>query len=147
MRIRGTRGTFTGVEGMTPWGWTLVEGVTKSSTSLPAQHLAAQQTYNHLDMSVGEALRQRTLCLEGVLSCQPEESLGEVIDRIVREQVARARHTPPQHVCAGPHEQLRLSPYIGHLPCPPISWPSLQCPHWPATGPVHEGFMPWATAS
>ncbi|XP_036290467.1 5'-AMP-activated protein kinase subunit gamma-3 [Pipistrellus kuhlii] len=52
-------------------------------------HLAAQHTYNHLDMSVGEALRQRTLCLEGVLSCQPEENLGEVIDRIVREQVHR----------------------------------------------------------
>ncbi|XP_032755473.1 5'-AMP-activated protein kinase subunit gamma-3 [Rattus rattus] len=52
-------------------------------------HLAAQQTYNHLDMSVGEALRQRTLCLEGVLSCQPHESLGEVIDRIAREQVHR----------------------------------------------------------
>ncbi|KAL2775118.1 5'-AMP-activated protein kinase subunit gamma-3 [Daubentonia madagascariensis] len=52
-------------------------------------HLAAQQTYNHLDMSVGEALRQRTVCLEGVLSCQPHESLGQVIDRIVREQVHR----------------------------------------------------------
>ncbi|XP_045416013.1 5'-AMP-activated protein kinase subunit gamma-3 isoform X2 [Lemur catta] len=52
-------------------------------------HLAAQQTYNHLDMSVGEALRQRTVCLEGVLSCQPHESLGEVIDRIAREQVHR----------------------------------------------------------
>ncbi|KAM9248573.1 5'-AMP-activated protein kinase subunit gamma-3 [Dugong dugon] len=52
-------------------------------------HLAAQQTYNRLDMSVGEALRQRTLCLEGVLSCQPHESLGEVIDRIVQEQVHR----------------------------------------------------------
>lgn len=52
-------------------------------------HLAAQQTYNHLDVSVGEALKQRTLCLEGVLSCQPHESLGEVIDRIAREQVHR----------------------------------------------------------
>eukprot|EP00071_Canis_lupus_P037431 XP_022270988.1 5'-AMP-activated protein kinase subunit gamma-3 isoform X6 [Canis lupus familiaris] len=52
-------------------------------------HLAAQQTYNHLDISVGEALKQRTLCLEGVLSCQPHESLGEVIDRIAREQVHR----------------------------------------------------------
>ncbi|XP_010610175.1 5'-AMP-activated protein kinase subunit gamma-3 isoform X2 [Fukomys damarensis] len=52
-------------------------------------HLAAQQTYNHLDMSVGEALRQRTLCLEGVLSCQPHETLGEVIDRIAQEQVHR----------------------------------------------------------
>ncbi|KAI4544452.1 hypothetical protein MG293_004718 [Ovis ammon polii] len=52
-------------------------------------HLAAQQTYNHLDISVGEALKRRTLCLEGVLSCQPHETLGEVIDRIAREQVHR----------------------------------------------------------
>ncbi|XP_043765956.1 5'-AMP-activated protein kinase subunit gamma-3 isoform X11 [Cervus elaphus] len=52
-------------------------------------HLAAQQMYNHLDISVGEALRRRTLCLEGVLSCQPHETLGEVIDRIAREQVHR----------------------------------------------------------
>ncbi|XP_037706243.1 5'-AMP-activated protein kinase subunit gamma-3 [Choloepus didactylus] len=52
-------------------------------------HLAAQKTYNHLDMSVGEALKQRTVCLEGVLSCQPHEHLGEVIDRIAREQVHR----------------------------------------------------------
>ncbi|XP_060008067.1 5'-AMP-activated protein kinase subunit gamma-3 isoform X2 [Lagenorhynchus albirostris] len=52
-------------------------------------HLAAQQTYNHLDVSVGEALRRRTLCLEKVVSCQPHETLGEVIDRIVQEQVHR----------------------------------------------------------
>uniref|UniRef100_A0A8C6QQQ5 Protein kinase, AMP-activated, gamma 3 non-catalytic subunit n=1 Tax=Nannospalax galili TaxID=1026970 RepID=A0A8C6QQQ5_NANGA len=62
--------------------------VDRRVSALPV-HLAAQQTYNHLDMSVGEALRQRTLCLEGVLSCQPHESLGEVIDRIAREQVHR----------------------------------------------------------
>ena len=40
---------------------------------------------------MGEALRRRTLCLQGVLSCQPHETLGEVIDRIAREQVP---HTP-----------------------------------------------------
>lgn len=71
-------------------GWSLAEA-DEELCSLPAQHLAAQQTYNHLDISVGEALRRRTLCLEGVLSCQPHETLGEVIDRIAREQVP---HTP-----------------------------------------------------
>lgn len=87
----------------------------ESGPSLPTQHLAAQQTYNHLDMSVGEALRQRTLCLEGVLSCLPEESLGEIIDRIVREQVACAGHTCSQP--HGPsHEGLQPSPYVRHLP-------------------------------
>lgn len=74
-----------------PPGRSLANEIIYYSLLLP-QHLAAQQTYNHLDMSVGEALRQRTLCLEGVLSCQPHESLGEVIDRIAREQVPC---TPP----------------------------------------------------
>ncbi|XP_054441625.1 5'-AMP-activated protein kinase subunit gamma-3 isoform X2 [Pteronotus mesoamericanus] len=103
-------------------------------------HLAAQQTYNHLDMSVGEALRQRTLCLEGVLSCHPEETLGEVIDRIVREQVP---YTPSAHGailltnCSGP--------LYASGTCPvPVSWPSSWCPHWSATGPIHGGHGPWA---
>lgn len=70
--------------------------------SLP-QHLAAQQTYNHLDISVREALKQRTLCLEGVLSCQPHESLRDVIDRIVREQVPHASaYVPPRHTAQSP---------------------------------------------
>ncbi|XP_063789945.1 5'-AMP-activated protein kinase subunit gamma-3 isoform X1 [Pseudophryne corroboree] len=52
-------------------------------------HLAAQKIYNNLDITVGEALRQRRLCLEGVLMCYPHETLEAVIDRIVREQVHR----------------------------------------------------------
>ncbi|XP_077129284.1 5'-AMP-activated protein kinase subunit gamma-3 isoform X1 [Ranitomeya variabilis] len=52
-------------------------------------HLAAQKVYNNLDITVGEALRQRSLCLEGVLMCYPHETLEAVIDRIVREQVHR----------------------------------------------------------
>ncbi|XP_044888700.1 5'-AMP-activated protein kinase subunit gamma-3 [Mauremys mutica] len=52
-------------------------------------HLAAQKTYNNLDISVREALRRRTLCLEGVLTCHPHETMGDVIDRIVQEQVHR----------------------------------------------------------
>lgn len=83
------------------WVWSLVKGVTNVAFPSLPQHLAAQQTYNHLDISVGEALKQRTLCLEGVLSCQPHESLGEVIDRIAREQV------PPASSCAPP---IRMAP-------------------------------------
>ncbi|XP_074857636.1 5'-AMP-activated protein kinase subunit gamma-3 isoform X2 [Carettochelys insculpta] len=52
-------------------------------------HLAAQKIYNHLDMSVGEALNRRTVCLEGVLTCYPHETMGDVIDRIAKEQVHR----------------------------------------------------------
>lgn len=51
------------------------------------QHLAAQKSYNNLDISVGEALRQRSVCLEGVLTCHPYETMEAVIDRIAKEQV------------------------------------------------------------
>ncbi|XP_015280630.1 PREDICTED: 5'-AMP-activated protein kinase subunit gamma-1-like isoform X1 [Gekko japonicus] len=52
-------------------------------------HLAAQKSYNNLDISVGEALKQRSLCLEGVLTCHPHETMEDIIDRIVKEQVHR----------------------------------------------------------
>ncbi|XP_075285964.1 5'-AMP-activated protein kinase subunit gamma-3 isoform X2 [Opisthocomus hoazin] len=52
-------------------------------------HLAAQKTYNNLDISVREALRQRTICLEGVLTCYPHETMEDIIDRIAKEQVHR----------------------------------------------------------
>ncbi|XP_074884745.1 5'-AMP-activated protein kinase subunit gamma-3 isoform X2 [Buteo buteo] len=51
-------------------------------------HLAAQKTYNNLDISVREALRQRTVCLEGVLTCYPHETMEDIIDRIAKEQVS-----------------------------------------------------------
>ncbi|KAL9848348.1 LOW QUALITY PROTEIN: 5'-AMP-activated protein kinase subunit gamma-3 [Geothlypis trichas] len=52
-------------------------------------HLAAQKTYNNLDISVREALRQRSVCLEGVLTCYPHEPMEDIIDRIAKEQVHR----------------------------------------------------------
>ncbi|KAL8183023.1 UNVERIFIED_CONTAM: hypothetical protein K2H54_012397 [Gekko kuhli] len=52
-------------------------------------HLAAQKSYNNLDISVGDALKQRSLCLEGVLTCHPYETLEDIIDRIAKEQVHR----------------------------------------------------------
>ncbi|XP_057223553.1 LOW QUALITY PROTEIN: 5'-AMP-activated protein kinase subunit gamma-3 [Malurus melanocephalus] len=52
-------------------------------------HLAAQKTYNNLDISVREALRQRSICLEGVLTCSPDEPMEDIIDRIAKEQVHR----------------------------------------------------------
>ncbi|NWR69208.1 AAKG3 kinase, partial [Centropus unirufus] len=52
-------------------------------------HLAAQKTYNNLDISVREALRQRSICLEGVLTCYPHETMEDIIDRIAKEQVHR----------------------------------------------------------
>ncbi|XP_051643907.1 5'-AMP-activated protein kinase subunit gamma-3 isoform X1 [Manacus candei] len=53
------------------------------------QHLAAQKTYNNLDISVREALRQRSICLEGVITCYPHEHMEDIIDRFAEEQVHR----------------------------------------------------------
>lgn len=64
----------------TPWG-------AEWGSHLP-QHLAAQKTYNNLDISVREALQQRSICLEGVLTCYPHEPMEDIIDRIAKEQVS-----------------------------------------------------------
>ncbi|KAM3854994.1 5'-AMP-activated protein kinase subunit gamma-3 isoform 6-T7 [Vipera latastei] len=53
-------------------------------------HLAAQKSYNNLDISVGEALKQRSVCLEGVLTCHSYETLEDIIDRIAKEQASTA---------------------------------------------------------
>ncbi|XP_064419932.1 5'-AMP-activated protein kinase subunit gamma-1 isoform X2 [Latimeria chalumnae] len=52
-------------------------------------NLAAQKTYNNLNISMREALLQRSQCIEGVLKCYPQETLETIIDRIAKEQVHR----------------------------------------------------------
>ncbi|KAM6200559.1 5'-AMP-activated protein kinase subunit gamma-3 isoform 1-T1 [Sarcoramphus papa] len=112
-------------------------------------HLAAQKTYNNLDMSVREALRQRTVCLEGVLTCYPHETMEDIIDRIAKEQVSMLltlslrrsvflhshppflstsgrRRPPPLHACPLPATG---SPTPCHLLLgPPASTPAKPAP-------------------
>ncbi|KAM8934034.1 5'-AMP-activated protein kinase subunit gamma-3 [Pelodytes ibericus] len=64
-------------------------------------HLAAQKVYNNLDISVYDALRLRSLCLEGVLMCYPYETLEVVIDRLVKEQVHRLVLVDEEHRLRG----------------------------------------------
>ncbi|MED6283261.1 5'-AMP-activated protein kinase subunit gamma-2 [Characodon lateralis] len=52
-------------------------------------NLAAEKTYNNLDMTMQEAICRRTCCVEGVIKCYPHESLEVVIDRIVKAEVHR----------------------------------------------------------
>ncbi|XP_041116402.1 5'-AMP-activated protein kinase subunit gamma-3-like [Polyodon spathula] len=52
-------------------------------------NLAAQKSYNNLDMPVKDSLHGRLHCLEGVLKCYPHETLEIIIDRIARAQVHR----------------------------------------------------------
>lgn len=53
----------------------------------PSQNLAAQRTYNHLDMTMEEAIRRRMGFVEGVIKCYPDETLDTIIERIVNAKV------------------------------------------------------------
>ncbi|XP_029695524.1 5'-AMP-activated protein kinase subunit gamma-1 isoform X6 [Takifugu rubripes] len=52
-------------------------------------NLAAQRTYNHLDMTMQEAIRRRVGFVEGVIKCYPDETLDTIIERIVNAKVHR----------------------------------------------------------
>uniref|UniRef100_A0A8C7VAF3 Cyclin Pas1/PHO80 domain containing 1 n=1 Tax=Oryzias sinensis TaxID=183150 RepID=A0A8C7VAF3_9TELE len=52
-------------------------------------NLAAQKTYNNLDMTMQEAVRRRTCHVEGVMKCYPHETLETILDRIVKAEVHR----------------------------------------------------------
>lgn len=52
------------------------------------QNLAAQKTYNNLNMTMREAIAARACCVEGVLKCYRHETLETIIDRIAKAEVA-----------------------------------------------------------
>lgn len=52
------------------------------------QNLAAQKTYNNLNMTMREAIASRACCVEGVLKCYRHETLETIIDRIAKAEVA-----------------------------------------------------------
>ncbi|XP_061570035.1 5'-AMP-activated protein kinase subunit gamma-2-like [Cololabis saira] len=52
-------------------------------------NLAAEKTYNNLDVTVTQALRHRSQYFEGVVKCNKLETLGTIVDRIVKAEVHR----------------------------------------------------------
>ncbi|OQR67914.1 hypothetical protein BIW11_13233 [Tropilaelaps mercedesae] len=52
-------------------------------------NLAAEKTYNNLDISVGAALEFRNQYFEGVMTCRSTDSLLQVMAKIVRAEVHR----------------------------------------------------------
>uniref|UniRef100_A0A4W3I627 Protein kinase, AMP-activated, gamma 2 non-catalytic subunit a n=1 Tax=Callorhinchus milii TaxID=7868 RepID=A0A4W3I627_CALMI len=52
-------------------------------------NLAAEKTYNNLDITVTQALRHRSQYFEGVVQCHRLESLETTVDRIVKAEVHR----------------------------------------------------------
>lgn len=54
-----------------------------------SQNLAAEKTYNNLDVSVTKALQHRSHYFEGVLKCYLHETLETIINRLVEAEVGR----------------------------------------------------------
>lgn len=72
----------------------MVQGLETDSLSKPAppttttwQNLAAEKTYNNLDVSVTKALQHRSHYFEGVLKCYLHETLEAIINRLVEAEV------------------------------------------------------------
>lgn len=58
-----------------------------ASPPQPFQNLAAEKTYNNLDVSVTKALQHRSHYFEGVLKCYLHETLETIINRLVEAEV------------------------------------------------------------
>uniref|UniRef100_A0A8B9GQG1 5'-AMP-activated protein kinase subunit gamma-1 n=1 Tax=Astyanax mexicanus TaxID=7994 RepID=A0A8B9GQG1_ASTMX len=52
-------------------------------------NLAAEKTYNNLDVSVTQALQHRSQYFEGVMKCNRHETLETIVTRIVKAEVHR----------------------------------------------------------
>ncbi|XP_026217509.1 5'-AMP-activated protein kinase subunit gamma-2-like, partial [Anabas testudineus] len=52
-------------------------------------NLAAEKTYNNLDVTVTQALRHRSQYFEGVMKCNKLKTLETIMDRIVKAEVHR----------------------------------------------------------
>ncbi|KAF6732121.1 5'-AMP-activated protein kinase subunit gamma-1 [Oryzias melastigma] len=59
------------------------------SSGVCVQNLAAEKTYNNLDVTVTKALQHRSQYFEGVLTCNRHESLEAIINRLVEAEVHR----------------------------------------------------------
>lgn len=57
------------------------------------QNLAAEKTYNNLDITVTQALKHRSQYFEGVMKCHRLETLETIVDRIVKAEVGTHSHT------------------------------------------------------
>lgn len=63
------------------------------------QNLAAEKTYNNLDITVTQALKHRSQYFEGVMKCHKMETMETIVDRIVKAEV---RLTEGRHAVRDP---------------------------------------------
>ncbi|XP_063071400.1 5'-AMP-activated protein kinase subunit gamma-1 [Engraulis encrasicolus] len=64
-------------------------------------NLAAEKTYNNLDVTVTKALQHRSQYFEGVLTCNKRETLETIINRLVEAEVHRLVVVDDQEVVIG----------------------------------------------
>uniref|UniRef100_A0A8C1LEB4 5'-AMP-activated protein kinase subunit gamma-1 n=1 Tax=Cyprinus carpio TaxID=7962 RepID=A0A8C1LEB4_CYPCA len=64
-------------------------------------NLAAEKTYNNLDITVTKALQHRSQHFEGVLTCRANETLETIINRLVEAEVHRLVIVDEQEVVKG----------------------------------------------
>ncbi|XP_043097379.1 5'-AMP-activated protein kinase subunit gamma-1 isoform X1 [Puntigrus tetrazona] len=64
-------------------------------------NLAAEKTYNNLDITVTKALQHRSQYFEGVLTCRANETLEAIINRLVEAEVHRLVIVDEQEVVKG----------------------------------------------
>jgi 5'-AMP-activated protein kinase regulatory gamma subunit len=55
------------------------------------QNLAAEKTYDNLDLTLKEANEHRNEWFEGVYKCQKTDSLYDVMEKIVKAEVSLCR--------------------------------------------------------
>uniref|UniRef100_A0AC34G8Q9 CBS domain-containing protein n=1 Tax=Panagrolaimus sp. ES5 TaxID=591445 RepID=A0AC34G8Q9_9BILA len=77
-----------------------------------AINLAADKTYNNLDVSVFDALRHRDEWFEGVRSCSENDTLMQVIELIVKAEVHRIIVTDGENRVVG---IISLSDILKHI--------------------------------
>ncbi|KAJ7999150.1 hypothetical protein DPEC_G00212410 [Dallia pectoralis] len=64
-------------------------------------NLAAEKTYNNLDVTVTKALQHRSQYFEGVLTCNTHDTLESIINRLVEAEVHRLVVVDQQGVVKG----------------------------------------------
>ncbi|XP_071959833.1 5'-AMP-activated protein kinase subunit gamma-1-like isoform X6 [Antedon mediterranea] len=84
-------------------------------------NLAAEKTYNNLDVTIEQALKHRETYFEGVAKCKANESLETIIEKIIKAEVHRLIIVDNEDHLVG---VVSLSDLLNHLVLKPAGVPS-----------------------
>lgn len=80
-------------------------------------NLAAEKTYNNLDITIKKALEHRDQWFEGVMKCRLDDTLGAIMERIVRAEVHRLVVVDAEETAIG---VISLSDILSYLVLRPL---------------------------